>query len=176
MKYWYRSIAAAVVLGSISLVSSVLAGPDLIAQRFSGSRCVEIGDSTPSIYYYGSAAENDNASERDFYCPVTFENSTQVDTTYRLDSDSIEWSAYVDDSSSGSDVSCVLKACLIDTSSCITSNTHASNWSNGVGLLNGSSATSLAGSSRYHVHLRCDVPGKSGSARSGIVSYVVQQE
>jgi hypothetical protein len=176
MKYSYRGFAVALVLGSIGLASSVLAGPDQIAHRFSGSRCVEIGDATPSIYYYGSAAENDNASERDFYCPVTFEKSTQVDTTYRLDTDSIEWSAYVDDSSSSTDVSCVLKACMNDGSNCFTSNTHSSDWSNGVGLLEGSSVTALGGSSRYHVYLRCDIPGKVSSARSGIVSYVAQQE
>lgn len=163
--YWLL----ATTLSLVSVATTAVASNSISVRDYPGIRCVEINDSTPSIYYYGQMAENDAASEQDFYCPVSFEGIHVQD--YVLTADVMTWSAYVDDSNPSTNVSCLLKSCLEDDSSCYATSLSYSSGSAGVQAMTGSTISSLAGSSRYVSYLRCDIPGKSSGNRSGIVSY-----
>jgi hypothetical protein len=146
-----------------------------ISQVHVGHRCVE-RSTTASGYYYGSSIENNSTTESIVvYCPV--DNAVNVvlygnpgaETVTHTTNLTHEWSATVDDNSAGN-VSCYLRACSPDESTCDTGTSDTAS-TNGVEVLTGS--TDVVGSWDV-LMLRCELPQKSGSNRSEIISYTVE--
>jgi hypothetical protein len=179
IRYFARKMWPVCILaGSLVIPGLTSAFDAKLDIGYTGSRCVESGDRSPEIDYYGTMARNDGTSTETFSCPSTLEYISIVPGTtsgyeFKFTRGNLAWSAVVDDQHSSADISCVLKACTYDDSSCLSSATDSST---GTGIEE-LGASGPSGVTAYPlVALRCDVPGKVGSARSAIVSYVVNQK
>jgi hypothetical protein len=160
------------ILGLMTIASCAFATHTGYTDDIPGCRCVQATNATPSIYYYAFQAQNNNASVKTFLCPITLGQNASI-LPYEYAEDAITWSAYVDDVSAATNVSCVLKSCNEGWSSCFTTSTSSSSGSGGVQALTGNTQSSLGGTGNYWHYLQCDVPGLASSVRSGIVSYRV---
>ncbi len=151
--------AGLIALFSVSLAQA--SGAMITHKR--GISCVEHQDTTPEIYYTNPYAYNNSTASNTFVCPVdsTWSNSFIFD--------SMGWNVLVRDQNPTEDVACNLRVCNGFYTSCVDTPSESSS---GVGK------TSLTGdyvSADFTdvALLQCTVPGKSGSARSGIIGYMM---
>lgn len=161
----YRVVA--VCCACVGLASTALGTVTVLVKDYPGVRCVQKGDATPSIEYRIEGAGNGSTGTEEFYCPVLFDSFVQADT-YGITSYTMSWSARV--LALRSSISCTLKACEFDGSSCFASGTDTSSGV-GVDTLSGSISEDIGGSGRYYQFLHCEVPGLTVGLPSGIISY-----
>lgn len=157
----------AICCACVGLASTALGTVTVVLEDYSGMRCVQKGDATPSIEYHVEGAGNGSTGTEEFYCPVLFDNLAQAET-YGVTSDAMSWSAKV--IAWGSSVSCTLKACQYDGSSCFSSGTDSSTGT-GIDTLSGSVTEAIASSDRYYQFIHCTLPGRTVVAPYGIISY-----
>lgn len=164
------------VLGSIEMVAQASDDSAYVKMSSTGSRCVE-DYATSEAYYYGMSIENNSSTVGiTVYCPVEVFNTVAAwdYTSSNLVSHHTNlkhvWTAIVDDNSSG-DVSCYLRVCNLDYTSCDTGSSATAS-SNSVEPLDGE--TDTVGSDDNIAFLVCTLPKKAGSNRSEIRSYSVE--
>lgn len=143
-----------------------------------GLTCVQRYDGHP--YYYGTHARNDSGSEELFYCPIRITEDWLLQdpdteaTVAGLTPGLLAVVAHVEDFSSASNVSCHVKICDPDETSCYNSDGQASSGSTGAVqtlYFDLDSDPDLPIDAGQVAYMYCDVPAKVGSSRSGIVAY-----
>jgi len=154
-------------LGVLCLAS--LAQAEVVIVTNPGLNCVEVADASPEIYYSGGVAYNSDSSSATFQCTMErrYLDLNGADPEYLEDN---YWWAYVNDASTTGNVSCFMRSCSSDGTSCISSATRSST---GTGVQGISLFPTVFPSGDYgrFSYLQCSIPAASGTSRSGVVSY-----
>ena len=145
-------------------VSVFFATSAMATDYYPGTECVLGYSATNNLYYSMNQALSDETYSSNFYCPM-YSNSggfTQM-----------RGGVHVIDTNSTYDVSCSLRTFGISgTSYNYSTKTSTGSSTTPQGLI--FDYVSRA-SGRAYVYMRCSVPGKDGSSRSGIHSYYSTQ-
>ncbi len=163
------AIAAVALLSSVTVISVAPAQAELLITTRPGTECVEHADTSPEIYYTGGNAANDGNGSNTFVCPAS-SHYLSLDNLGGFFFDRAYWWAAVNDQNPNSNVSCYLRSCNGEGTSCINSPTR---FSSGTGIQTLSIVGNVFnwGSYTNYVYLRCSVPGKSSGNRSSVKSY-----
>lgn len=178
MKNWLCRIHLMLLGICLAGATTVVAHADdddaSISLRHVGLRCIEKRGTTGG-YYDGVTIQNDSGSTAmPTYCPVDIQRSialwsAPVLVTHTTNSNH-DWTAVVDANNSGN-ISCELKVCARDFTSC---DSGTSDTSSGTGVQTLSGSTSTVGSDDNIMYLYCVLPVKSGSDRAELRSYQVE--
>lgn len=159
-------------IGMAVALCPVAASADVVIVTHPGLKCVEHSDLSPELYYSGGNAYNDATGTNTFVCPA--EKTYIYDGADSVFVDEGYWSAVVDDNNASYNFSCYLRSCNSLGTSCVNSATINSSGT-GVQNLSGFGSVFASGSYTNYMYLRCTVPGKVGSASSGIKSYMTYE-
>ncbi|AFZ32696.1 hypothetical protein ABN584_24900 [Gloeocapsa sp. BRSZ] len=161
-------VTTSLVVSPMLLASPAHAG--LLITTHPGTECVELSDTTPEIIYSGGNAYNTAAGANTFVCPV-FNTYLSVADTFNY-VDRAYWWVAVDDRNPNANISCYVRSCSADGTSC---NNSVVRNSSGTGISTLSTVGSIfdIGSYENYAYLQCSIPGQSGGLRSGIRSYTI---
>jgi len=162
----------------MSIVALTLASPfshaDLVIHTYPGAECKQLYTTTPSVYYNLSGAYNDSTSSATFACPMSsarYLNDFAASATLMVHQ--AYWWVAADDSSASGNVSCQVRSCSYDSTSCTSSPSRATSGTGINQLLSTVGTVSSIGTYSRALTLICTVPGKAGGNRSGIRNYTL---
>ena len=161
----------------MSVLALTLASPfshaDVLVHTYPGTECKQLYTTTPSVYYNLSGAYNDSTSAVTFACPMSsarYLNDSGTSTTVTVHR--AYWWVAADDRSASGNVSCQVRSCIYDSTSCTSSLSLATSGT-GINQLLSTLGSFNFGTYNHALTLICTVPGKAGGNRSGIRNYTL---
>lgn len=143
---------------------------DTFIETHSGRECVQLNTATPSIYYSDHGAFNNATAPVTFVCPLNNTRFLQVGDAPGPMYSQAYWWVSADDHNTVSNIRCQLQSCTSSASCLLSVSSTSRNTGSEQTFGNLGSPFGLGVYSNV-LSLRCTMPGKAGSMRSGVRAY-----